>query len=117
MWDRISTHVDHERLTKQPLWVHDMVAGLIRDREAAEKAAHDARLATNPDETNTLIDPYGKPPVGLPNDTSVRFRLTGDEYVDCRIKDGELHIMGSSTLKITPNVSNVVTVSTEGRFA
>jgi hypothetical protein len=105
-------------------WAQEYIARLERKVVDAERVAEDARLATNPDDTNTVIDPY-QDTIGLPSSGRVRFILTNarsarqspdqrrhDQWIDVHVDHGGTHIelMASETIRVTPQASNVLYV-------
>jgi hypothetical protein len=82
------------REEKLPRWARDLLDNMRRRVERAETTAEATRLATKPDETDTVINRYGDEPVGLPPGCSVEFRLGpppegrtySRNYVHCRVE-------------------------------
>jgi hypothetical protein len=99
------------REERLPKWAQDALAHARRTAADALREREEARLATNPDETDTLVDPYGKPPIGLPKGERVRFLTGGSDrdWIDVRVdRDGYLKVMGETRLVIYAQASNVV---------
>lgn len=99
-----------ERLAK---WARDLIDDLRRKVEDAEREAEEARLATRPDETDTVIQPYDDIPIGLPKGERVRFRLgpPGDlrHYLEVRVADDfTVEVMAGASLRVYPRASNVI---------
>ncbi len=107
-----------DRETRLPKWAQEKLADARRRVESAERSANKARLATNPADTNTVIDPYADIPIGLPKNANVRF-LLGDErrrsYVDVRVDGDAVHVMGGGMLAVMPKSGNVVDVRVNER--
>ena len=63
------------REAKLPRWAQDHLATMRRQVEAARRAEDAARLATSPDESDTLLDRYAESdiPIGLGVGISVHF--------------------------------------------
>ncbi len=99
------------REEKLPKWAREEFARLRRRAANAEQDAETARLATDPGESDTLIEPFEPVPVGLGNGTPVRF-LLGDDYVDVRVKRESwgtfAEVMAGERVSVRPQSSNVV---------
>lgn len=105
------------REERLPRWARDALARMRRRVEDAERLATEARLATSPCESDTLLDPL-KHEIGLGVGETVRYVLSRDEagplrYVDVRIARPEwpgertaVEVMASGPLRIDPLVSN-----------
>ncbi|GAB3847354.1 hypothetical protein GCM10029963_28700 [Micromonospora andamanensis] len=110
------------REAKLPRWARDEMARLrkVADQcEAriaeAERQAERARLATDPDGSDTVLEPYGDE-IGLGNGKRVRFRLPGRDrlrqWVDVRVtRYGTVELMGGDALTLHPSASNVLNVA------
>ncbi len=109
-----------EREQRLPKWAQEKLTDARRRVRDANELAQAARLATKPDETDTLIDPWGDS-IGLPKGERVRFLLADDdnlrEWVDVRVKDGVLELMGGGSLVLRPQVTNVVHIKVTSAFA
>lgn len=99
---------------KLPGWAQVLLA---RTRLAARNLndyARAARLETNPDETNTILDQYSPEPVGLPNNADVTFRMPDDprwQWITASVRSNpgepvEVEIRGSAPFTIEAPVSN-----------
>lgn len=107
------------REEKLPKWAREEFARLRRRTADAERDAETARLATDPADSDTLIEPYEPVPVGLGNGTPVRF-LLGDDYVDVRVKRDSsgtyAEVMAGERVSVRPQSSNVVQLWPVPRF-
>jgi len=70
------------------------------------------------EETNTFIGYYGVEGglgVALPNNARIVFKIGKRASIDCAVRDGKLHIMGShhGPLVVYPQVTNVVDLIVE----
>ena len=87
--------------------------------ENAERLAEEARLATHPDDTDTVVERGVRPAIGLSRGARVTFRLPGGGEVMTRVEDGRLHVMStgriSGRLHVIPQASNVVLLEVEDR--
>lgn len=104
-----------------PKWAQQMLGDLRRRTMNAEKDRDDARLATRPDESDAIMDPYDAIPIGLGSKPKVTFVLSRDDKgeplstVDVRLSrdyPNALELLGSSSLNIRPQVTNVIQVWT-----
>ena len=102
-----------------PKWAQDLLNDLRRITNEAREGADDARLATDPFGSDMLIDAYDRIPIGLGTRPKLKVVLgrrqpDGDpiDYVDVRLtEDGKgIELMGSATLSIRPQVTNVIQV-------
>lgn len=102
-----------------PVWARAYISTLRRGLEDAEIARNEARLATSPATSDTILDAYDDIPIGLGRGPIVRFRL-GDErrmeWADVsviHIHDGRtlLQVMAGSTVRIEPRAANVIHVA------
>lgn len=96
-----------------PRWAQEALTRLRRRVEDAERRAHEARLATRPDETNTLIHLYDAVPIGLPEGETVYFRTgapEADEYVAVYVSGNVVEISGFKPISVEPGSSNSITV-------
>jgi len=104
------------REAKLPVWARKHIETLRRQAHDAQIERDDARLATNPAESNTVLCAYSDIPIGLGKSPTVRFRLGESDrelYADARVeqdRDGRrtLHIMAGTTIHIEPRSSNVI---------
>jgi hypothetical protein len=102
-----------ERLANLPVWAQDYIHTLERKLKDAEKSELAARLATHPEDTDTVIDRYNEVPIGLPKGQFVRFQAHNlGGWVDVKTEDrgGWVKVMGHRTLEVQPQSSNVVLV-------
>ncbi len=108
-----------EREERLPKWAKEKLADARRRVQNANELAQEARLATKPDDTDTLVNPWGKS-IGLPKGERVRFLLSKDDnlrdWVDVRVKDGSLELMAGGSLILRPQVTNVVSVKVSSTF-
>lgn len=102
----------HEKEGKLPKWAKNYIGSLRTALASAIAHAEGARLATKPDDTDTLIDYYSDVPIGLPPGERVRF-LVGDEllgkhrdWIDVRVTGSVVDVMASRGLAILPGASN-----------
>lgn len=106
------------REDRLPIWAQERLRRLRQRVEDAERRATAARLETQPEASNTILDPYDATPVGLGSSPAVRFQLTAGDvegwlnYVDAEVdKNGRLRLRGGWTsMFIRPESGNVVTV-------
>jgi hypothetical protein len=105
------------REAKLPVWAKDLLENARRRVKDAEAAAREARLDTDPANSSMIIDPHAEIPVGLGDRPIVRAVLKRDkdgeplDWIDFRPGryDREaMEVMASSTLTITPQVTNVI---------
>lgn len=98
-----------------------MLNNARRRVKEAEKSAQEARLATGPNESDMIVDRYDEIPVGLGRRPTVRVvldRRPGGEvvrWIDIRLTESKksVEILGSSTLRVTPQVTNVIAVTVQ----
>lgn len=102
---------------KLPKWAQRRVENLIRRTRDAEKRAEEARLATEPHLSDTLLFPYADIPIGLGKGETVRFiTATGEvdrhnKHVDIRVDEwGRVVIHGTRTIHIIPQASNAARI-------
>lgn len=109
---RFHTLPDPAKLAKTPVWVQDLVHRLIQERDAAERAADEARLSTEPEDSDTVIERLEQGTIGLGNGTSITFKA-GDNRVETfnvRLEKGTLIVMGGSSIGMRPSASNLVMI-------
>ncbi|WP_319459786.1 hypothetical protein [Micromonospora sp. RTP1Z1] len=73
--------------------------------------ADQARLATSPDETDTLIDRYDDIPIGLPTGCRVKFKVGPSDlrdYIEVRVAQGGVEVHAGGPMAIIPQVTNVL---------
>ena len=104
------------REVKLPVWAQDTINGLRREYENERKRADAARLETDPEHSNAIIDAHDeRAAVGL-GDATVRFKLPGSTrngapYVECSVsEDGRLYVRGSDSIALAPWAGNVIKV-------
>jgi hypothetical protein len=112
-----------EREERLPRWAQDKLAALRRvTRATLDELQHD-RLASNPAESDMVLRPHDDVPLGLGTgfDARVRAILDHDEpdqWITLSVhpdRDGTyLELMGSATLQLTMQSSNVVKVRVRG---
>jgi hypothetical protein len=107
-----------------PKWAQGLLGDMRRRTLDAEKGEQEARLATDPVNSDMIIDRYGKTPIGLGKGHRLRVTcvLTRDhdddplDWVDFRLSDQghglgrSVEVSASSTLNIQPQVTNVIYV-------
>ena len=102
---------DDPREARLPRWAQEKIRNLRRERNDAVKRADEVRRATDPADSNALLDYYDEIPIGLGN-RPVWFRLDGESLVHCRVEHGKLVVHGSQpghgALNVQPMSSNVV---------
>jgi hypothetical protein len=106
------------REPRLPKWAQDALANMRRRVKEAEDAARAARLGTIPSESDMVLDRHSEVPIGLGRNPTVRVVLSRDrsheveDYLDVRLNHDRsaVEIMGSSTLRIRPQVTNVISV-------
>lgn len=86
-----------EREAKLPVWAQNQLITMRRRVRNAEVTAAAARLATAPDESDAVLDPYGEN-IGLGKDPKVQFRLNGldHEWIGVKL----VHVRGRDLLEI-----------------
>jgi hypothetical protein len=108
-----------EREAKLPQWAQHKLATLRRAVAEADSRAEQARMATNPAESDMLIAPFDDIPVGLGRDVEVRAVLDPqrprDRYVDLRVRRDRdqrryLELVGGSGLVLRLQSSYVLIV-------
>jgi hypothetical protein len=112
-----------EREQRLPKWAQKELESLRRQVRNAERAAEEARLATSPDESDTIIDRYTEGPIGLGKGARVRFLPEGHEgdgwhhhnYLEVRVEDGGIQVHAGGQLSILPRVSNSVQIKVVDR--
>lgn len=102
------------REARLPVWARRELEHLRQRLREAESSAREARLATGPEDSDVILDPYDTTPIRLGKGTRIRFLLSGGDplrhYVDVRVSRGELDVLGGDTLAVIPWASNVVKV-------
>ncbi len=109
------------REKKLPLYAQELLRS-CRERVAQWEAyAVKARLDTNPDETDTIIDDYSDHPIGLPRGEAVKFRQPGDRhrraYITARMQSasrseeaGWVLIQAGDMIEVRPQSGNTILV-------
>jgi hypothetical protein len=94
-----------------PAWAQrklDSARHLVR---VAQEQAEAARLATKPDETDTIVDRYADIPIGLPKGCRVRYR-TGphdlSDYFEIRADGNGVEVHAGGPMIVIPQVTNVL---------
>lgn len=116
---------DPEREARLPQYVRAELESLRRRAIELERIAEEARLATSPDESDTILPRFSvlkEHPIGLGRGTRVRFLPFGpgpDElrrFVDVRVmEDWEyVEVMGGMPLTIEAQAANVLRVRFQG---
>lgn len=107
------------REEKLPVWAAQALHRLRQRTLEAEAIAEEAKLATNPAESNTVLNPYGDT-IGLGNDVSIEFRLPDPNHETHKIKmrarinrHGVLEISGQAALIMRSEASNVLTITAD----
>lgn len=107
--------VRDSREDRLPKWAQAALATSRRLVADAEQRATEARLATGPQDSDTLADPYDDVPLRLGHGAYIRFLLDGDSYVDARVRQDRggayVDISASAQLAVQPQSSNVIRVS------
>lgn len=110
------------REPKLPKWAQDLLAQQRRVLQRLHAYAVEAQLATEPNDSDAVLRPYGEPqlglgPIGLGRHVSVRFLLAPtpghpEPYVDLRLEDNRqaLRVMTGERLWLHPLASNVAQV-------
>ena len=97
-----------------PKWAQQQLDDLRTAATEAQRRAEEARLATRPDDTDTVLDRYDATPIGLPKGSLVYFLVEGTEFhIEVRTLDnGEGIDIGSSwgALDIKPLSRNHLAV-------
>lgn len=103
-----------------PVWAQRQLDQLRRDLNDAEARAEEARLATSPEQSDTVVQPYGiRGPIGLGIGPRIRFTPQPIDpripdwraWIDARVTDkGEVEFMAASMVQIRPHSGNVFTV-------
>lgn len=107
------------REARLPKWAQAEMARLRAAADSADarvQAANDraefARLATDPEGSNTVFAEYGSPEVGLGNGVRVQFRMAGFDrdwrkYLDVRVQGDEIELHAGGGMSIRHNSSNL----------
>lgn len=112
--ERETAMAREDREARLPSWARQLIGSLRLLVTRLESERDAARFATNPDESDTLIDFYTDPPVGIGRGTAVRFRLDRErEYVDVRNVDGEVRVSSGDRLVLRLEASNVLRITVE----
>lgn len=96
-----------------PIWAQALIRDLRKDCHEAQLVARQALLATDPNNSDAILDPHGEAPIGLGTLPYVRYRLPRG-YVNICLRDngdGSLEITTSDLMAIHPGSSNQITVS------
>jgi hypothetical protein len=105
-----------------PKWAQQMFGNLRRRTMEAEKQRDDARLATDPDGSDAVLDVHADVPIGLGKNRRVTFvfrsyesggPLDWIEVYRNRDNPNQVEVSGSRTLTIRPHVTNVISVNVE----
>jgi hypothetical protein len=115
--------IEDPREVNLPKWVQARLELLrMRLREAAT-AADEARLATDPDDSDTLLLRYTDGPIGLGRTPRIRFYLEGSsrsrEFIDVRLRSDrsggrmQLDVYSHGTLVLLPRAANRVALILE----
>ena len=114
---------------KLPVWAQKALADLRRELERAIAHADETRLATKPDETDTVVYRYSDEPIGLDPGATVEFRLGGPTPTPDRFHDNYLHAhvvtdkwgtrleisSGRMALQVSPKSGNSIVITTPER--
>jgi hypothetical protein len=101
-----------QREAKLPNWAQDIINDLRRKLEHARTLAETTRLATDPDQSNTVIESYNTPTVGLGVSPNITFRLDANRSARVRVQNERLHVMAiDGSVRVHPESSNTFTVS------
>lgn len=103
--------VAEDREARLPVWARDLLGALRRELDSADRHAQEARLATSPDESDTVIRRYIGGNIGLGDGPTVLFR-TPDGELEASLRDGALVVMtnGSTRPVVSPQSGNVLQV-------
>lgn len=111
-----------EREARLPKWAQDELATLRRRLSEAEASAEEALLATSPETSLAVVNPWDKIPIGLGSSPYLRVRFfVGPEpsqdldYIDVGLRNGRLELMGQRPFSVLPGSSNRVEVELRGR--
>lgn len=113
----MSRDIREDRL---PRWAQDLLAKLRQQRDDAETAADEARLATDAAHSDAVLHPYSDIPVGLGRKARVRFLLgPSGGWVDVQAdpENGRLIVSGSGVLAVRPWVTNEIHIEAEKGWA
>ena len=113
---RTNQMVPDHREPKLPHWVQDTINDLRRRVEVAEARAEETRLATKPDESDTLVVRYGGGgDIGLGRGPTVRFNLDEgwSQYLSARVEDGRLIIHGGDQITVRPQSGNTIAIAVQ----
>jgi hypothetical protein len=106
------TGAQADREARLPVWARRELQQLRQSLQEAETA-----LSGTLQEGDGYANPYGEfPRPVVEKGGTVRFPLDGRpiretlDWIDVRLRDGELEIMGAVTLLVRPQASNVVGV-------
>lgn len=108
------------REQRLPVWAQTELTNLRRKLADAEKRAEETRLATNPAESDALLDYYDDIPIGLGKGKSVWFivgqdQFGRDKHVYCRVERDLLLVHGSEQINVQPSSGNVVQIEVRNR--
>jgi hypothetical protein len=101
------------REARLPLWAQELIRSLRRERDEAETAADDARLATKPDESSAVLHPYSDIPIGLGRDARVRFKTGRNSWLDVQVRGDAIEVMGARCLELHAQSGNVFQLKCE----
>jgi hypothetical protein len=113
------------REARLPVWARDLLANLRRQVLEANREAHEAHLTTKPEDSDTILNPFERRPIGLGRGALVRFNLfdlplpegryRDDHYIDVRIQESvtgrlprRVQIMGGGMVLLQPKSGNTL---------
>lgn len=110
-------------LTKLPNWAQDLINTLQNREDAALQTAEQARLATNPDDSDTILYRFRQDPVGLGCGEKIAFLLGGVTLKDVAgsrsvlgdvqadVRGGRLAIHAARAMAIYPKSSSAIEIT------
>lgn len=97
---------NEQDITKLPRWAQDRI-------RITEMRLQEARLRIDQmfgaAETDTTMQDYPESRK-LPKGANIRFALDKHEWVDVRIRDGRVLVMGSYAINLHPEAANTLTI-------
>ena len=101
------------REEKLPAWAREKLKEARRVAVIARREADEARLATNPDDTDVIIGRWNAIPIGLPPGERVRFIVgpnRSHDWIEVHTDGDRIEVTGDRALNVHPRVSNVVRI-------
>ena len=92
-----------------PKWSRELIADYRRAAQDAIMNAHAARLATSPETSPIILDPFADVPIGLGEQPYLHAK-TANGYVGLRVDGPVLRLIGEFGLILNPHSGNHVSV-------